>query len=378
VATAPAAAAPQVAAADWKKLADTAAADRRVPPEKVLGLYSKVVELDPTSADAWAGVSLALAQMGRLPQAVAAAQRGLAMDAWHPRCLQYRGATMGRLGDHAGALEAYTLYATAHPSDPVAWTGRAGALVRLSRFDEGIAALTRALELEPTRADIWLSRAELEIKLNRPEAARTSLERLLTLDAPPVVRERAEALLREVGGPVKKPAPAAAAPPPARPPGDPFKEALERGDAFLKQNKASEALVEFDRAVAAQPQSANAWYKKGLVLFALRRDEEAIAPLRKSLELVPGHAWTLDTLGRALHRLRRPADALACFEQILARPQEDRGVAHRALIGKALALRVLDRLEEALAVFDQALAVKPEDADVKRERAATADALARR
>src|SRR5512137_3029440 len=93
-------------AAQWLARADAAAGDRNVPVDEVIALYQKALALDPTLIDAWADLGVCFAVLERWDEAMAAFARGLASDPHHRRCLLYRGDTLKRKGDKAGAVEA--------------------------------------------------------------------------------------------------------------------------------------------------------------------------------------------------------------------------------------------------------------------------------
>jgi tetratricopeptide (TPR) repeat protein len=82
---------------------------------------------------------------------------------------------------------------------------------------------------------------------------------------------------------------------------------------------------------------------------------EAMAECRRRLEIVPGHAETLDTLGNLLDELGRPAEAEAAYRQAIE-AQPHFAAAHYNL---GLLLQGQRRLEEAATAYDQALALRP-------------------
>lgn len=65
----------------------------------------------------------------------------------------------------------------------------------------------------------------------------------------------------------------------------------------------SAAIKSFDRAVSANEKHDRAWFGKALSLVALKRDDDAIAPLRKNIELQPMSPHGHVELARAYFRL---------------------------------------------------------------------------
>ena len=75
------------------------------------------------------------------------------------------------------------------------------------------------------------------------------------------------------------------APPPAA---SDAKRALADGAEFLKLNDNQRAFAAFERAIALEPNNADAHLQKCRALAGLRRHEEAISACTESLRLNPG------------------------------------------------------------------------------------------
>ncbi len=132
-----------------------------------------------------------------------------------------------------------------------------------------------------------------------------------------------------------------------------------KGAALSRLGRSEEGLACFDRALAVNPQLAKAWSNKGAALANLGRHEESLACHDRALALNPQDAEAWYNKGNVLWRLGRSEEALACFDRALAvNPQ-----LAQAWSNKGLALHRLGRSEEALACYDRALAVNPQDAE---------------
>ncbi|MDR3670031.1 MAG: tetratricopeptide repeat protein, partial [Holophaga sp.] len=115
------------------------------------------------------------------------------------------------------------------------------------------------------------------------------------------------------------------------------------------------ALAYFQRAARDHPDDAEACYFLGLILFKLGRHQEAIAPLRRSADLVPAE----DALVKLAMAQGQTKDMDACLATLQEAARKLPGSAEvRAYLGTTL--RTLDRLEEALEAYRAALALNPE------------------
>jgi predicted O-linked N-acetylglucosamine transferase (SPINDLY family) len=164
---------------------------------------------------------------------------------------------------------------------------------------------------------------------------------------------------------------------------------VHRGDALMLLGRPREALASYDQALAHQPDRAEALCNRGYALSLLGRPGEALASYDRALALEPGRAAFLVNRGAVLLSLNRPQEALASFDRALAiqpdhvdaylnrggalvdlkRPEEavqscDLALAldptnAQAYTNRGLALHLMGRHQEALASYDQALAYMP-------------------
>ena len=69
---------------------------------------------------------------------------------------------------------------------------------------------------------------------------------------------------------------------------------------FLNLKRYDEAIVSFDKAIRLNPDDADAYYHKGVVLNELRHYEDAIVAYDEAIRLNPNYASTYDKKGNAL------------------------------------------------------------------------------
>jgi tetratricopeptide (TPR) repeat protein len=137
-----------------------------------------------------------------------------------------------------------------------------------------------------------------------------------------------------------------------------------RGLALAQLGRTDEALTVFDCALAIDPQDARIHYSRGVVLAKLGRMHEALAAFDEALKINPQFANVHYQRGVVLAQLGRMDEALAAFDRSLAIDPQD-AEAHNY---RGVALTELGRTDEALAAFDRALAIDPQDAGIHYSR----------
>jgi tetratricopeptide (TPR) repeat protein len=115
------------------------------------------------------------------------------------------------------------------------------------------------------------------------------------------------------------------------------------------------ALVEFDQALAADPDLLPPRFGKAIVYVQLGEREAAIAELRGLLARQPDHADGLELLGAVLASSGEAAEAESTLRRALVLDP----LAERALVDLAQLERATGRLEEALDDYRRALETAP-------------------
>jgi tetratricopeptide (TPR) repeat protein len=79
------------------------------------------------------------------------------------------------------------------------------------------------------------------------------------------------------------------------------------------------AIEVIDRALSLAPAKPEYWAQRGRCLLALQRPREAFEAAHRALELEPGDALTLDTIGVVMTRAGAHAEAIGPFRRAVAR-----------------------------------------------------------
>jgi tetratricopeptide (TPR) repeat protein len=127
------------------------------------------------------------------------------------------------------------------------------------------------------------------------------------------------------------------------------------------------AIPLYDQAIAANPASAEPYYKRANALKDVGRLEEAVASYNEAIARKPDYAYAFCNRGTVQQRLGLLAAAVSSLDQAIALDPADT-VAH---YNRALVLQDCSRWEEAVASYDRALALNPVFSEARYNRALT-------
>ena len=146
-----------------------------------------------------------------------------------------------------------------------------------------------------------------------------------------------------------------------------------RAGIFHEQKRLDDALAEWQRALAIDPNLPQIHHNCGAALFEAGRCEEAIASYDRALAVKPDFAKALRNRVAALSRLMRYEEALATSDRLLALEPDDAGAHHN----RGSALSSLTRFGEAVDAYSRALALKPDAVESLENRASVLAYLTR-
>jgi len=132
-----------------------------------------------------------------------------------------------------------------------------------------------------------------------------------------------------------------------------------RGVALKALGRAGEAIDAYDRALAIDPHFAAAHYCRGNALVDLSRLEEAVEAYERAIIANPRHAEAYSNRGNALQELGRYDEAVASLDQAVALKPDFA----EAWTNRGLALHKARRLNEALAAYSEAIRLNPSNVE---------------
>lgn len=146
------------------------------------GLYRKILDSDPNSADALHLLGVIELQNRDAEKGLTLMERAMALRPADPDILSNRGLALFDLQRLAEALESYDRALTIRPRDPKSLNNRGNALRGLGRPEEAIASYDSALAMAPDYTDAFANKANTLQDLNRFLEALACYDRALAID----------------------------------------------------------------------------------------------------------------------------------------------------------------------------------------------------
>jgi tetratricopeptide (TPR) repeat protein len=131
------------------------------------------------------------------------------------------------------------------------------------------------------------------------------------------------------------------------------------GLALQDLGKPDEAVTSYNKAIAINPDHADAYSNLGTTLQALGKFDEAVTSYNKAIAINPDFSEAYNNMANALKELGNIDEAVASYNKALA-INPDLADAHNNL---GVALKDLGKLDEALASYNKALAINPDYAE---------------
>lgn len=260
---------------------------------------------------------------GRLGDAVRHYRQVLAFDPRNVDALNLMSSVALAAGDPATAAALATSATEEQPDWFVSWLNLGNALGRMERSTDAIAALRRAVALNPQSAEAHVN---LSAALNRSgeaaEAADIAVQAIIIAPGMPEAH-------------------------------------TNFGNALLALGSPGEAIEAYDKATKLQPDGDLAWFNMGNAFMELGSLDAAIDCFTRSIALADA-AYKRFNLGNALAQAIRLDEAILAQRAAIAL---DPGLLD-ARINLAAILRDCGRLDEAEATLRDALALAPDESQL--------------
>jgi tetratricopeptide (TPR) repeat protein/serine/threonine protein kinase len=301
---------------------------------------------------------------GKYEEAAKAFESALLREPTHYWSLMRLGYSLFRLGlDHddrgaiALAVTSFTGCILRRPEHGMAYACRGQSFSTLGRYDQAVADLSRALELDPNDDFSWSHRAIVWNKLGQHEKALADDSRAVALNPKDAMHwsnrgldqgslGHAEKALVDYNEAIKL---------------DPSRSIYwsNRGDAYRALGQFDKAIADFSKAIALDSKNPEGWAGRGVV-FIEKRDppEKALPDLSRAITLDPTNVRAWFNRGKAHIRLVQPDKAIADYSKAIeldpkhALAWAGRGVVYCDYLGQA---------RKAIDDFSEAIKLDPKD-----------------
>jgi tetratricopeptide (TPR) repeat protein len=280
-----------------------------------VSLWTHTLAYTPQSSVAHCNLGIALADQGKLDEAIQHFDRALQLNPDDAKALNNLGKVLTTQGKLDEAIQYFDRALQLNPDDAKALNNLGVALAAQGKLDEAVQHYEQALQLKPDYVDADYNLGNVLVIQGKLDEAAQYYEQVLQL----------------------KPD---------------FAEAhCNLGLVLARQGKLDEAVQHFERALQLKPNNADTLNNLGGVLAAQGKLDEAAQYYEQALQLKPNNADALNNLGVALVRQGRLNEAIQHFERAL-QLNPDNASTHNNL---GIALVREGKLNEAIQHFQQAL-----------------------
>ena len=248
-------------AADQAFLRGNALAQMGRVPEAISELQC-ATQIDPRHGEAFTTLAALYGGSGRREESLAAARAAIAIDSTDAQAWVNLGTVLLDAGDPRAAEPVLRSALDRQPDLAAGWVNLGCAQVALGDTSGGEASFRRALSLDPNRPDAYRNLSQQLVKSGRTEEARA------------ILRQGTERLPRE---------------------GTLW---LALGTLEGRAGRWDEAVRTLEKAVKCLPADADAWNNLGVVLAESGRIERAKEAFRRALRIDPGHRQSSANLRR--------------------------------------------------------------------------------
>jgi predicted O-linked N-acetylglucosamine transferase (SPINDLY family) len=255
-------------------------------------------------------------------------------------------------GDFESALPYYRKAITCKPDYAQAYNNMAVALQALQRYDEALDAIDRAIDLKPDYASAYNNRGLVLKDMEQPIEEQAAYRQAIAID-PEFIQAH-----NNLGNSLRRQ--------------EQYQEALSCFEIVLNKThtpevfcnyglvlwnlkRYQEALAAQDQAIALKPNYANAWTQKGQALGSLKREQEAIECFNRALQINPNFAEAYNGLGLAYHSQKNYQSAA----EHLKRSTQLKPDVVPYWINYGHTLKELKEYQAEIECYQQALAINP-------------------
>ena len=290
--------------------------------------FNKALSLSPDYIEARNNMGLALAEQGKLEEAVGAYNKVLAIKPDFAEAFYNMGNALHEQGKLEEAVEAYNKALAIKPAYTKAHYNMGNALKEQGKLEEAVDAYNKALSLKPAHTEAHYNMGIALQEQGKLEEAVDAYNKALSF----------------------KPA---------------YNEAhFNMGIALQEQDKLEEAIGAYNKSLAIKPDYAEAYNNMGKAFKEQGKLEEVMKACNKALAIDPVYADVYYNVGNTLQEQGKLEKAVEAYKKTLA-IKPDYADAYNNM---GNVLKEQGKLEQAIEAYHKALSLKPDYAQAQAQR----------
>ncbi len=152
--------------------------------EKAAASYEKALELEPNSTDLWDNKGKALANLGRIDDAISCFEKSLDINATNPASLNLLAIALSQgLNKYSEADVIFDQILDANPSYFDAWIGKGMALANEGDLSGSLKCFEEATLIRPQDPSGWNNKGVVLRQMGRYQDALTCFSKAITIDS---------------------------------------------------------------------------------------------------------------------------------------------------------------------------------------------------
>ncbi|MDQ1261169.1 MAG: hypothetical protein QG575_350 [Euryarchaeota archaeon] len=152
--------------------------------EKAAASYEKALELEPNSTDLWNNKGKALANLGKMDDAISCFDKSLDINASNPASLNLLAIALSEgLNKYSEAIAIFDQILDANPSYFDAWIGKGMALANEGDLSGSLKCFEEATSIKPQDASGWNNKGVVLRQMGRYQDALSCFNRAITINS---------------------------------------------------------------------------------------------------------------------------------------------------------------------------------------------------
>jgi tetratricopeptide (TPR) repeat protein/S1-C subfamily serine protease len=254
-------------------------------PESALADWNQEIAINPNYADAYNNRGNLYLEQGKPELALADYNKAIALNPNDAEAYNNRGVLYKNQGKPELALADYNKAIALAPNDVNAYNNRGDLYDEQGKLDLALADYNKAISLNPNDVKAYIGLGTLYLKMSNIEAARTNFQKAQEL----LIEQGNTALAEEIASILSELQQLSTTVSNTNN-NDDAQTHYDRGNLYLNQGKNDAAFIEYNQALAIDPNFVKAYLNRGIIYYNQGKLDLALAEYNQALEINPNFA----------------------------------------------------------------------------------------